>query len=107
MAKVVLVLATQDVPQPAGARFGGSYLFKLGDAASISSTPTASFDGVADGSYTMICQSLDATGAPIADQVSGSVVVLTPVGGTPPSPAPAPAPDTYPAPLSLTATVTY
>lgn len=107
MAKVTLVLATTTKPLPAGVSFAGQRLFKLGDAAQIVAGTTVDFDGVADGTYTATCQSLDSTGAPIDDQVTCSVVVQSPAAGTPPSPAPAPNGGTYDAPASLAATVSY
>jgi hypothetical protein len=114
MAKVTLVIATAPKPLPAGLSFSGKYLFKItgpsgGDSAQIVETATCVFDGVADGSYSASCTSLDASGAPMNDAVSCSFDVQTPAGaGTPPAaPAPAPAPDTYDAPASLAATVSY
>jgi hypothetical protein len=114
MAKVTLVLATQLAALAAGITFSGKYLFKVtgpsgADTAQIVDTTTCEFDGVADGSYSASCTSLDSTGAPMNDTVSCSFSVQTPADGTPPPPpAPAPSPDnTYPAPASLAATVSF
>jgi hypothetical protein len=114
MAKVTLVLATQLAVLAAGVSFSGKYLFKIAgpngaESAQIVDTTTCEFDGVADGSYSATCTSLDSTGAPMNDAVSCSFTVQTPADGTPPpAPSPAPSPDnTYPAPASLAATVSF
>lgn len=100
MAKVLLVLATIDTTLPTGKpAFGGSYLFKVNDAAQIVAGLQATFDGVNDGD-TGSCESLDTTGAPMGDQVT--VAIAIPAAAPPaPSPAPAPASGTYPAPSAL------
>ena len=102
MSKVLLVLATTPVAQPAGKTFGGSYLFKVGSApAQIVTTTQATFDGINDGDVGSV-ESLDSTGAPMGDQVT--VTISIPAASPSPAPAPAPAPDatTYPAPSTLT-----
>lgn len=101
MAKVVLVIATTQQPQPTGQKFGGKYLFKIGDHAQLVDQPQADFGDLPDGSYSASVQSVDTAGAPIADLQTYDFVVATPGSGTPPSD------DTYPAPSSLTAQITY
>ncbi len=116
MAKVLLVLATVDTPQPASQTFSGSRLFKIGDAAQITADVQVTSDDLADGDYTATCQSLDTTNTPIPDMVSlsfslagGQIVVPgTPAPPAPapsPSPSPAPAPATYAAPSALSVSI--
>ena len=107
MSKILIVLATTMVAQAAGQTFGGKYLFKVGGAAQISEAPQITSEDLVDGDYTVTCQSLDTSNAPINDLVSGT---LSLVGGRivvpgAPAPTPAPAPDTYPAPASLSFSV--
>jgi len=109
MPKLRLSIVTVDAPVIAAQPFSGKYLFKLGEAASIADNVTqADFDVPPDGTYPTSCQSLDVSGAPIADLVTGSVTLS---GGqvvdpnAPPAPAPAPAPQTYPAPSAISAQI--
>lgn len=101
MAKVILVVSTTQQPNPAGQKFGGKYLFKIGDRAQLVDQPQADFGDLPDGSYSGSVQSIDTTGNPISDLVTYDFVVATPGSDTPP------ADDTYPAPSALTAQITY
>lgn len=116
MAKVLLVLATVDTPQPATQTFGGSRLFKIGEAAQITTDVQVTSDDLPDGDYTATCQSLDTTNTPIADMVSlsftiagGQIVVpgapTSPAPAPGPTPSPAPAPAMYAAPSALSVSV--
>lgn len=111
MSKILIVLATTMLPQPAGQSFSGSYLFKVNDgtnsSAVIETTPSHTTEELSDGAYVATCQAIDTNNATMGDEVSlafsladGQIVVP----GTP-TPAPPPADNTYPAPLSLSATV--
>jgi hypothetical protein len=105
MSKIRLTLATVMAATVIGQPFGGKYLFKLGDAATIADAPQADLDLPSDGTYVASCQSLDVTGAPIPDQITSSITLAGGQIVAPPPPAPAPAPDTYPAPASLSAQI--
>ena len=99
---------TATTPLPTGSTFGG-YLFTLTDndpAAAF--TPmkvttqelTASFEGIAAGTFTATCAAVDQNGAPLVPALTLQVTVPADA----PAPAPAPAP-TFEAPVALSYTL--